>query len=162
MSRLRHLVGRFFEVLGARPLSPREQTEAAALLTEGDRALFWAQPTADQRHGLDAARRVLAAAPGRRELARAALLHDVGKRHARLGVIGRSLASALDVLRLPTRGRLGAYLDHGPAGAEDLGSAGAEELVVAFAQHHHGSRPAAINEEDWALLLAADGEKARG
>jgi putative nucleotidyltransferase with HDIG domain len=158
MSRIRHLLRRFFEVLTARPLSPREQTEAASLLQDPERDIFWRQPAADQRHGLEAARRVLSVAPGRRDLARAALLHDVGKRHAGLGVIGRSLASGLELLHLPAPGRLDAYLRHGPIGAEELRSAGAEDLVVAFTEHHHGERPADIPEDHWALLLEADGE----
>lgn len=159
MRRLRHLVVRFFDVLGAQPLSPREQTEAAALLGEQERSLFWAQPKADQRHGLEAARHVLAAAPGRRELARAALLHDIGKRHARLGVFRRSLASGLELLHVPVWGRFAEYLQHGPIGARELQSAGAERLVVAFADYHHGSRPDEIAEADWQLLLRADGER---
>ena len=159
MSRLRHLFWRFIEVLAARPLSPREQTEVAALLRDPERDLFWRQPAADQRHCLEAARRVLSAAPGRRELARAALLHDVGKRHARLGVIGRSLASGLELVRLPAPGRLNAYLQHGPIGADELRSVGAEGLVVAFTEHHHGTRPAHIQQDDWMLLLEADEER---
>lgn len=159
MNRLTHLIGRFFEVLQARSLSPREQTEAAALLRDSERDLFWSQPAVDQRHGLEAARRVLVAAPGRRDLARAALLHDIGKRHARLGVLGRSLASGLDLVHIPVPQRFGAYLRHGPIGAEELRAVGSESLVGVFAEHHHGTRPSTISEEDWWLLLEADGER---
>lgn len=162
MGRILHLARRFFQVAGATPLSPAEQTIAARLLTPADAPLFWAQATADQRHALSAARLVVAARPGRGDLARAALLHDVGKRHAPLGLIGRTIASLLELTRLPAPGRLGRYLDHCNTGAADLERGGAEPIVVAFARHHHGTRPAGIGEADWRALLAADGEgKAR-
>ncbi len=154
--RLRHLVLRFFYVARARPLSPPEQAEVAALLRPAEERLFWSQTAADQRHGLDAARHVVAAAPGRRDLARAALLHDAGKRHARLGPIGRSVATALGLVRAPVSGRLRAYLDHGPVGARELQAAGAERLVVDYTRHHHGRRPDGITPADWDLLDAAD------
>ncbi len=155
---LRHLAARFFSVLRARPLGPREQAEAAALLRPPERRLFWDQPDADQRHGLESARRALRAAPGRLDLGRAALLHDVGKRHARLGTIGRSVASAAALAGLPLRGRVAAYLDHGAVGAAELAAAGAEPVVVEFARWHHAALPPAVTEADWALLQRADAE----
>ncbi len=154
--RLLHLLRRFVYVVRARPLRPREQAEAAALLRDPERHLFWGQPAADQRHGLDAARYIAARAPGRPDLVRAALLHDAGKRHARLGAIGRSVAAALDIARLPVTPRMRAYLDHGPVGAAELEEVGAEEVVVAYTRHHHGERPAAVAAADWKLLDAAD------
>ena len=33
---------------------------------------------------------------------------------------------------------------------------GAEEIVVEFARHHHGRRPATIREDDWDVLQSAD------
>jgi hypothetical protein len=159
-----HLAARLFEVAGARELSPREQAETAGLLRLEESVCFWAQPAADQRHGLASARYVLRAAPGRRDLARAALLHDVGKRHARLGPLGRSLASALAKLGLPAgrRGRL--YLEHPALGAWDLQQAGAELLVVAFAGRHHQQPPPDVDRGDWELLRTSDRAKgaARG
>lgn len=154
--RVRHLVRRFLEVLRAESLTPDEQTEVAALLRPEERPLFWRQPVADQRHGLESARSVALRLPGRTDAARAALLHDVGKRHARLGVIGRSLASLLELLHLPAPGRLGSYLDHGRLGAEELRAAGAEELVVAFTRAHHGRRPSSIDPVVWEALVEAD------
>lgn len=151
-----HLVRRFFYVLRARPLRPREQAEVAALLNDGERDLFWEQPVADMRHALVSARHVLRIVPGRRDLARAALLHDVGKRHAGLGVIGRSVASAGAIVGFVPGKRLGAYLDHGELGAADLAAAGAEQLVVDFTRHHHGARPGSIGADEWDLLQAAD------
>lgn len=152
----RHLSGRFFEVARARPPSPREQSEIAALLRPEEVDLFWEQPAADLRHGLEAAREVLRRAPGRRDLARMALLHDVGKAEAALGAAGRAVASLLGVAGLPAPGRLGSYLRHEELGAARLAGAGAEAPVVEFARSHHGERPASIPPADWELLQAAD------
>ena len=152
----RHLIARFFGSLKARPLSPREQAEAAALLRDPERAMFWAQSVADRRHGHDSARAVLREAPGRTDLARAALLHDIGKRHARMGPFRRSFATMVGIARMPARGRVRAYLDHDERGADDLLAVGAEELVVAFARHHHGERPEVLAPDDWAALVGAD------
>jgi len=156
MGRLAHLARRFLGHLHRRPLGPAEQAEAASLLRPKERPLFWGQGPADQRHALQCTRAVLAAAPGRTDLARAALLHDVGKARARLGVVGRVLATGLPLLHLPTPGRLGAYRAHAASGAEELATAGAEPLVVAYARHHHEARPPAVPVDDWELLSAAD------
>ena len=134
MRRLGHLTRRFFEVSRAGALRPEEQAEVAALLRDGEPALFWSQPAADQRHGLDAARYVASTSGHRKEVARAALLHDVGKRHASLGVVGRSLASGMALLHLPVPARLAAYLDHGAVGAAELEACGAEPEVVGVRQ----------------------------
>ncbi len=118
MGHLVHLARRFFGAMGPRRLTPAEQAEAAALLRPGEVRLFWGQPPGDQRHAFASARAVLARAPGRPDLARAALLHDVGKAAARLGVPGRVLATSLSLLRLPAPGRLGDYLAHPARGAD--------------------------------------------
>jgi putative nucleotidyltransferase with HDIG domain len=117
--------------------------------------LYLSQPVADQRHGLDSARLVVEGG-GSDEVAIAALFHDIGKRHARLGVLGRTTATLLDRLGLPTRGRLGVYLDHEELGAAELADLGFGPLVVDFARHHHGARPTTICQTDWDLLVAAD------
>ena len=159
MRRLRHLTRRFFEVSRARALRPEEQAEVAAVLRDGEAALFWSQPAADQRHGLDAARHVASTPRHRMEVVRAALLHDVGKRHAGLGVVGRTFASGMALLRLPVPARFAAYLDHGAVGAAELEACGAEPEVVAYARDHHAERPALLTPEEWGLLAEADGER---
>ena len=152
-----HLLARFFDVLSARPLSPGEQGEVARMLhSDPERHLFWDQPIADQRHGLGAARFVSGRHPQRSELVRAALLHDVGKRHARLGVAGRSMASLVRMAGLGGWGRIHEYIDHGALAADELEAAGAEPLVVAYARHHHLRRPGEVSPHDWATLNAAD------
>ena len=158
-SHAKHLISRAIGSIRARPLTPREEAEVAGLLDDRWAAVFWEQPVMDQRHAIDAARFVLAAIPGERDLARAALLHDVGKRHARLGVLGRVAATVLALLHLPAPGRLGVYLNHARLGADDLRGAG--DLVEAYALHQDGARPDAVPVASWALLKAADGEKHR-
>ena len=152
-----HLIGRFFAVLAAGPLTDEECREVEAWLNRpGEAEIYWQQPVADQRHGLGAARTVAATRSERRDLIRAALLHDVGKRWSHLGVIGRSLASLCAKLRLPVRGSWRKYLDHGPIGAEELNRLGSEVLVVEFARHHHDRRPVTIPADEWDLLRRAD------
>ena len=152
-----HLAARFFDVLAARALTPGEQAEVAALLAnDAERSMFWGQSRADHRHGWSAARIVRSARPDRGDLVRAALLHDVGKRHARLGPVGRSLATMQGRLGSSLPSRSARYRDHGRIAARELEQSGAEPLVVAFARHHHNSRPAEIAQDDWDLLQAAD------
>ncbi len=118
--------------------------------------MFWGQPTADQRHGLQAARSVGAARPDRSDLIRAALLHDTGKRHARLGPLGRSWVVLRTAAGVRNSSRMSSYLDHGKLGADELESAGTEPLVVAYTRHHHDDRPGSISREDWEVLVTAD------
>jgi hypothetical protein len=150
-----HLTRRFLWSLRVDPLSPEELDEVGCWISGDLLGAFLDQSEADRRHGLDGAR-VVAATGGRHELVVAALVHDIGKRHARLGVVGRSLASALSLLRLPTPGRLGTYLDHGRRGADELTALGWSGLVVDFARSHHAARPSHIDPHDWDVLVAAD------
>ncbi|MEX0757333.1 MAG: HD domain-containing protein [Acidimicrobiia bacterium] len=150
-----HLTRRFFWSLRVRPLTQPERAYVASLLEGAIRVAFFEQSTADQRHGLDAAR--LAEKQGvSSEVVMAALVHDIGKRHARLGVIGRSAAAICGRLGLPTPGRLGMYLDHPRLGADELAGFGANPLIVDFTRHHHGRRPSSIAENDWEILIASD------
>jgi putative nucleotidyltransferase with HDIG domain len=157
MRRIWHLIARFFESLTSRALTPDEQGRASVWLRDGEADLFWGQQPLDQRHALTCADIVAAAQPDRNDLIRAALLHDIGKRHAHLGIIGRVVASVLSVLRIPAPGRLSTYLDHGPLGASDLAASGSEAIVVAFARGHHGPCPDGFDPGDWSLLVGADG-----
>jgi hypothetical protein len=150
-----HLAWRFFDVLTARPLDHAERERARGWFrSQAEERAFFSQVDPDQRHGYASALHVLADAPERPDLVRAALLHDIGKRHARLGPLGRVLASVAIRLHLPLPPRWALYRDHGPLGAAEL--SGAEPLVVAFIAHHHGQRPASIGESDWLILTGAD------
>jgi hypothetical protein len=153
---LSHLARRFFDVLLARPLDRVETTAVENWLDDGEARLFFSQPAADQRHGYHAALVVLAAGDIDGTVLKAALLHDVGKRHARLGVIARSLVSVLIRLGLPLSARGRQYRDHGEAAARELGQLGCDALIVDFARHHHDVRPSGFPEPVWDLLQRAD------
>lgn len=156
MGTWRHLATRFISVVFSPGLNPAETEEIRGSLSQIEGAVFFSQPGFDQRHGLVAARFVAEEQPERKDLIRAALLHDVGKRHAALGPVGRSLASAYTKLGGTPKGKWHAYLDHGPAGATELGHLGAESIIVEFTRNHHGARPDSIPLADWDLLQAAD------
>lgn len=155
-----HLAARLFDFLTSRRLTDAEREVVIGWLDSGDAAgAFFEQPDADQRHGFHSASQVQAASPERIDLIRAALLHDVGKRHSRLGAIGRVLASVAIRLRLPLPPRFALYRDHGVIAAAEL--TGVDDLVTDFARHHHGDRPPSIDPQDWELLVAADKARTR-
>lgn len=151
-----HLSARFFDYLWAKPLTDAERRTVTSTLTGEEARIFFEQGPKDQAHGFAAALVVLESGQSTRERLRAALLHDVGKRSAGLGVLGRVAASALIKMGLPLTRRFTLYRDHGPVGAADLEAAGSPPLVVEFARAHHGPRPDTLEEDDWALLQSAD------
>ena len=153
----RHLAAGAAEYAFARRLAPAEQMEVAGWLNSPAEAdLFWSQAPADQRHGLAAARWVSRERPEHRDLIRAALLHDVGKGRAGLGLWGRTRAALAERRGWKLSRRTEEYLRHGEAGAEELAAAGAEETVVHYARAHHGPRPPEIPLRDWEVLVRAD------
>jgi putative nucleotidyltransferase with HDIG domain len=155
---LRHLVRRFFAHVTATGLSPAEQQRVHHRLTADAAALFWGQGVPDQRHAFDVATRVEARLPGDGEAYVAALLHDVGKRHTRLGAVGRSVATVLDGVGLPMTASMRRYRQHGSIGAAELAEAGMDDLVVAFARDHPGATPPSdVDAVRWQALLDADG-----
>jgi hypothetical protein len=151
-----HLASRFFDYLRARPLDDAETLAVRSVLSDAEARLFFDQTPRDQAHGYAAAMFVRSTDVNRVETVKAALLHDIGKRQARLGLLGRVLASVMIKLGLPLSRRMADYRDHGPIGAAELGDAGSASLVVEFARNHHASRPEAVGEEDWNLLQEAD------
>lgn len=159
LRQLPHLIRRFWGSIRAQRPGPQAQAQVAAELGAQASTLFFAQPAMDQAHAFRVARRVAGAAANRADLVRAALLHDVGKTAARLGIVGRSIASLLAMLHLPAPERMRRYLDHGPAGATLLVAVGESGIVVAFARQHHESQaPPGVDPADWATLRIADHE----
>ena len=80
VSDLIHLAARLADVVLSRRLTPLEQAEVATYLESPlERDMFWGQPRADQRHGLQAARSVAARRPDREDLIRAAggIVHEL-------------------------------------------------------------------------------------
>ena len=152
----RHLVRRFFGFHRARPLTPREQSEEAGILSSAEQALFWQLSDPDQRHSYDVMRASLAARPGDRIAAQAGLLHDIGKRHTRIGAVERSLATMAEGAHLPLPGRWSTYRQHADLGAADLEAVGADPFVVAFTRIHPGPPPSDVDAERWQAVAAAD------
>lgn len=151
-----HLLQRFFDVATARRLTASEKAAVSGWLTPETAEIFFAQDDADQRHGHHAALGVIASGIRDDEAVVAALLHDVGKRHARLGIVGRSIASVLIILGLPLTERMRLYRDHGLMAARELAPLGVPSLVIDFAMHHHGDRPSTIDPSTWRALVSAD------
>jgi hypothetical protein len=152
---LGHLTRRGGDVLFATPLDPGERAAVEGWLDGGQAWIFFSQSDPDQRHGFHTALVSISGGAGL-EVIRAALLHDVGKRHSRLGVLGRSFASIAIRLGLPLTRRWRLYRDHGEIAARELAGLGCQGLIVDFARHHHGDRPSDFPTPTWDLLQLAD------
>jgi len=169
---VRHYVRRFFTSLSRRPPSTVDAAWAASVATPAEHALLARLSNQDRRHLIDSARQVQAALGPDADPVwlRAALLHDVGKHHAGLGVIGRSFATVAAYglgharvrawsARSGLAGRIGRYELHGEIGADELRAAGSPAPVAEWsALHHHRDRFAAsaIPPDVLAVLDAAD------
>ena len=157
-----HLAGRWWEVVRSASLTAEERAWVESRLTVREWEAFCEQTVADQRHGFAAGRQVEEALDDHPGAVRAALLHDIGKRHARLGSVGRVLVSVAIRMRLPLWNRARIYRDHGLIGARELSEWGAEPLVVEFARAHHTSRPPSIDPQVWQVLCKSDEPHRRG
>jgi len=158
MSRAAHLTRRFFGALRPAGPSARDIEWVSEVLDPAELDLWQRMPAHDRRHAVGVARRVDAAlastdqAGDPRWLA-AALLHDIGKLDAELGVLGRvgaTLAGAAaghewadtwSTRRGVTR-RVGLYLRHPELGATRIRVAGGHEEAAVWAGAHH-------TEEAW-------------
>ncbi len=150
-----HLMTRFFGVLAGTRLGPIAQDEVNSVLDGEAAALFWDQNPIDQRHAYEVAQRVRKDYGDDQTVIVAALLHDVGKRHTDAGVIGRSIATVLDVAKLPMAANWRRYRNHGPLGAADLEAIGASTLAVAFARGEQVGEER-VDQRAWEALVAAD------
>lgn len=156
LAKLGHYASRFFGFFKLRPLRPEEQARVSVALSAAEAKLFWEMQPEDQRHSFDVAERIAARLPGDAVAYRAALLHDVGKRHAHLGAWSRSVATVAGHLGLPMTASMRAYWDHGPSGAADLAAAGSDPFVVRFAEHHPERTGHVDADPRWQVLIAAD------
>lgn len=152
---LGHLSARFFDVLASRPLDGAERAIVESWLTPDLSEILFAQPGYDQRHGYEAGLSVVAAGETSPVVV-AAVMHDTGKRHARLGVLGRVIATIFIKLGLPLTQRMRLYRDHGITAAAELAAVGAPGVAIDYALHHHGHRPPSITAGTWKALVDAD------
>ncbi|MFN0090154.1 MAG: hypothetical protein ACKVWR_07800 [Acidimicrobiales bacterium] len=151
---LAHLARRFGAGLVRRPPAPRDEAWARDRLREAELALWVRLGPADRRHAIAVARAVDGPdAPA--WVAPAALLHDVGKLDAGLGVLGRTLAAMAERAGRRPGGRIGRHLGYPAAGAALLAEAGALPEVQAWAAEHHLPAASWTLDPTWAARLAA-------
>lgn len=161
MRRARHLARRFVGTLRLGGPAPRDTEWVKAILSPPECELWARMPDHDRRHSVGVARRVEHALSGTSEAGdprwvAAALLHDVGKLDAGLGVLGRvgatlagaaaghDMADAWSAKRGVTR-RFGLYLRHAELGETRLRVIGARDEAAAWAGAHH-------DESAWGAL----------
>ncbi|MFN8558101.1 MAG: HDIG domain-containing protein [Dehalococcoidia bacterium] len=164
LSRSLYRVRQFGRALGAQP-SPDDEALLAAYLSPAERALFDATSPRDQHHHIRTLRLLPAPAPSR-ELARAALLHDIGKGYIRLDerVLYVLLAAGAPALlgrlargRFGRRGPLAGVArihHHARVGADLLRALGAEPRLIDLVARHHDRDATA--DPDLASLIDAD------
>jgi hypothetical protein len=150
-------VAQFIGHLTAR-VDPGEEQRARRLVPDTAWPLFTAMPTADRRHALDVAARLVAAGHADADLLAAAMLHDAAKgRRMRLwhrvaGVL-LEVASRRTLLRLASPDRRSwrypyyLYLHHATLSAEAALAAGCTPRTAAFIRR--------LTEPSDALLAAA-------
>ena len=152
-----HLGRRFVRALW--PGRPRERDVASveSILEPAELRLWRSLPHYDQRYSIRVAKLVAERLAGTefagqpRWLA-AALLHDVGKLDAGLGVFGRSVATVMGAVAGPARidrwaqtsgflRRVAWYLHHDERGADRIRAAGGRDEAARWARaHHHRDR----------------------
>jgi hypothetical protein len=162
-----HLTRQFIRALKPGP-PPRDDIEwVESVLTTEELELWSRLPNHDRRYSIRMARGVEERLAGTEyagdpQWAAIALLHDIGKLDAGLGVPGRVVATVAGAIAPATRrssGRLGRYLRHDDAGARLLRAAGAREESARWAAaHHHPDRwrETGIPEPVMHALAAAD------
>ena len=157
-----HRVGQLIGHLTAR-VEPGEVAGARSLLPDAAWPLFAAMPTADRRHALDVAGRLLAAGETDPDLFAAALLHDVAKGHRMrlwhrvagvlLGAVSpRALASLASPAERSWRYPFYLYLHHPALSAEAALGAGCSrrtaDLIRGSTEPSDGLLLAALRRAD--------------
>jgi hypothetical protein len=175
VSRVTHLARRFFGALHPGGPAPGEVEWVRGILDDAEFALWSQLPGHDRRHSVGVARRVDAALAGTAEAGdwrwlAAALLHDVGKLDAGLGVLarvgatvagglaGHEYATVWSTRRGITR-RVGLYLRHPELGATRIRVVGGREEAARWAEAHHDPARRAATQIPAPVvdaLLAAD------
>ena len=161
MSRLSHLVRRFFGSLRPGGPSAADQIWAESQLLPGEREIWCSLSGPDRRHSAAVARRVEASlgTDASRPVLAAALLHDCGKVQSGLRTPGRVVATLLslravrsesDALRWSAsssswKRSIGLYRRHPELGARMLEEANSDDLTVTWTREHH------LPPRDWSL-----------
>lgn len=137
LNNLVHLAKRFAGSLLARPLTEGEREWVLFHLLPEEQELWKRMSTADQRHAYGVAKRVYKTL--RNEVTRpviaAALLHDIGKIASNLGTFGRSAATILANVGVPSS-RVAQYRAHNEIGRTMLQGAGSDPLTSQWAYEH--------------------------
>jgi hypothetical protein len=155
MSRMKpfHLARRFVRALWPGAPHADDVTWVESILEPAELELWRSFPNHDRRYTIRVARLVEERLSGTefagdpRWLA-AALLHDVGKLDAGLGVLGRSVATVMGAIAGPARvdrwagtagfrRRAAWYLRHDDRGADRIRAAGGRGAASAWARAHH-------------------------
>lgn len=173
MRAARHRLSQFFHYLGNRALTPDEQAEVQARLGPQLAALFALMTPGEQAHSLRVLRAMAAQANGQAlpaGVVQAALLHDVGKTRAPVGLLGR-VAVVLAGKLLPAQSaRWGQGAPHGwrrpfvtaaqhaAWGADLCAEAGADPLAVALVRRHQEkvSRQSAVGSRQTEMVGEAE------
>ena len=170
MNPARYRLGQFFHYLKNSGLASAAQAEACAVLAPPLAALFERMTRGEQKHSLRVLRAVKAEAGERAlpvGLLQAALLHDVGKTRAPMGLVGRVLVvmaarwlpgQSADWGRGEPTGWRRPFVtaaQHAAWGAELCAAAGADPLAVALVRRHQDPLPAQTGapEDEWLRRL---------
>jgi len=153
-----HLAKRFFGSLWPAGPSSKDEEWVRSILSDDEVKLWRRMGKADRRHAVGVARRVerQLGHEATKPVVAAALLHDVGKVAAGLGVYGRVIATLAGaaaggaMAEAWTQGKgftrkVGLYLRHADLGGDMLAMAGSDELTIAWAREHH------LPEDEWTL-----------
>jgi hypothetical protein len=155
-----HLVRRFVRALWPGPPRGRDVAWVEGILEPPELALWRELPKHDRRYSIRVAKEVEARLAGTEYAGQSgwlavALLHDVGKLDAGLGVVGRSVATVMGATagraRIDRwasgtgfRHRVARYVRHDERGAERIRAVGGRDEAAqwALAHHHRGRWPA--------------------
>ena len=148
-----HLGRRFVRALWPGPPREADLAWVAGILEPAELGLWRSLPNHDQRYTIRVAKLVEARLAGTEYAGQprwlsAALLHDVGKLDAGLGVLGRSVATIMGAVAGAARvarwaqasgfrRRAAWYLHHDDRGADRIRAAGGRDEAARWAWAHH-------------------------
>jgi putative nucleotidyltransferase with HDIG domain len=149
-------VWQFFQALFARPLSEIDVQEIRSILSPAQLELFFQMNVNDQQHSLGVMRQLEQNGKRNKDLLIAALLHDVGKAHIKLGIIERSLVVLAHYFRPTLAKKWGCqelgdswswkrpfivYKKHPVWGASMAQAVNCSPLTVKLIRFHHHEAP---------------------